>query len=301
MPKLLGEKEATNSGSVGLVKKNKFYTLQARFSRTYYVLADNTSQQEATIIATSGIPPLLSLLTGAWCMNKQGKEVAAIPNHPVTGVPTVLWEVTADFDSDVDVEEADQSPEARTPKIRWYGENETEVLEKDAITGDAIETVPGEPIIVEVPVVRPVLEVRRFEIPPFDPDTILDYVNHANSTAFYGAPEGTALMLPMDVSEEKIVDEIRVIEVTYRIKFNIKKDGDSLASDTWKAKPLHHGFKYFKDVADPPLTWTDERGNPATINLAEDGTRLADGADPVFLEFNRYPKVNFNTLNLGPF
>lgn len=300
MPKLLGEKDGTSTGTVGLVKKDRFYTLQAKFSRTYYVLSDNLSQNEATIIATSGIPPLLSLLSGAWCMEKKGKEITRVI-HPVTGVPAVLWEVTASFDSDVDVDEADQSPEARTPKVRWYGENEEELLEKDAITGDAIQTVPGEPILIEVPYVRPILEVKRFELPPFDPDTQLDFANHTNSAAFYGAPEGTALMLPIEASEEQVVDQVRVITVTYKVKFNIKEEGGGMAIDTWKAKPLHHGFKFFPAVGEPAEVYNDKHGNPATINLAADGTQLGDGDNPVFLSFNRFPKANLNLLNLGPF
>lgn len=300
--KFLGEAEGVNTGEHALVKKDQFWTRQQKFTRSYLVVAESLATLEASVIQTTGLPPLGALLAGtlAFCINKKGKEIMRV-KHPTTGVPTVLWEVAADFDSDIDADENDQPPEARTPKIRWFGEQEEEVLEKDAIEANtAIETVPGEPIIITAPVVRPVLEVKRFELPPFDPDTILDYANHVNSATFYGAPEGTALMLPMETQEVNI-EGTKYIEATYRVKFKIIKEEGDLKMDSWKANVLHHGFRYFPEVGQPARVYTDERENPATINLAADGTQLAEGADPVFLQFNKFPKVNFNLLNLGPF
>lgn len=307
MPKVLGEREAANLGDISLVRKNKFWTKQSKFARTYYVLSDNVSQTEATIMATSGVPQHLSILSGAWCIRQEAKEVATVGKHPTLGVPCILWEVTCHFDSDVDVDEASQTPTARTPKVRWYGENEEELLDADAITGDPIVTPAGERLLVTGPACISILEVRRFESPPFSPTIQLDYANHANSTTFYGAPEGTALMLPIEASEPQVIDSTSVVEVIYRIKFKIKKaPGGGLQSNTWMAKPLAQGTKYLKEGSGGSggmvaTVYTDANGNRTTVNLAADGTKLPPDAPPVFLAFNRFPKVNFNTLALGPF
>ena len=300
MPLFLGEKEATNVGGLSLVKKEKLWTTQTKFSRTYLVVSDNLTQDEFTIITTTGIPPLYALVSGAFCMEKSGKEKMRV-RHPSTGAAAVLWEVAAKFDSDIDVSEQDKQPEARTPVTRWTGENEDEQLEQDAIDPDkAIQTVPGEPIIVLAPAVRPILEVKRYELPPFDPNIMLGYANHTNSKAFYGAPIGCALMLPMDTNETTI-EGAKYIEVIYRVKFKIKKVNGVVQANSWRSKPLHHGFKYFPELGTPAQAWNDANGNPATVNLAANGTLLAPGADPVFLSFNRFPKVDFDDLNLGPF
>lgn len=302
MPMVLGEREAANLGGIDLVKTGKFYTTKKKFERNYYVLSDNLLQTEQTIITTSGIPDYLSELSGAWCMKKKGKEIQRVGRHPVTGVPCVLWEVSASFDSDVDIEEATMTPQARTPKLRWYGENEEEVLETDAVSGDPIVTAAGEQIIITGPTVISILEVRRYEVPPFDPTIQLAYANHTNLTEFYGAPTGTALMQAPEAGEEQVIEQERVIEVIYRIKFKMRRaPGGSFLENTWNAKPLHQGTKFFPEVGSPAQVYTDKLGNQTTVNLAANGTRLADGDPAVYLDFARHAKAEFNTLSLGPF
>lgn len=305
MPKVLGPVEASALASFQVVKKNKIETLQSRFSRSYYVLSDNTSQNEVDIANTAGIPPLYSILGGAWCVKIDPKEIATIGRHPTTGVTCILYEVRCDFDSDTDVQEANQAPTAKTPKVSWTGELEEDVLEKDAITGYPIQTVPGEPIPETGPFPIAILEVRRYEYPPFNPGVMLAYAAHTNSTPFYGAPSGTALMMPMTVSEVQVVNNTRVVEVAYQIKFKIKKNSSgALEQDTWASRPLHEGYKFFPEVGKPAEIARDKFGNPRTVNLKQDGTKLPDNAplnQLFFLTFNRFPKANFNFLNLGPY
>lgn len=300
MGKVIGIEEGSLADSRGLEKKDKFYITKKTVTVTYFVLADNVNESEDSIALSAGLPVLWSYFRGVWCKKKTLKETDNVFRHPVTGVPTTLWEVKADFDSDIDIEQ-DQPPQQKPPTVRWSGETEEEVLEKDPITDDPIQTKADEPIILTTPIVLPVLEITRFEGYPFDPDVMLDYAHHTNSTTFWGAPPGSALMLPMSVDEE-VIEGTRYARVTYRIKFKIKKEGATMVQDTWKARVLHHGFKYREAAGAEPVIFQDKHGNPTTVNLKNaDGTRVPNGDPPEYLEFNRFTQANFNALSLGPF
>lgn len=294
MPTLLGVKDGSHTATSSLESRDDVKVQVIKHSRTWYVLADDTSQREADITATPGLPGLFTLDEGAWAVGATARDTMRV-RHPVTGVAAALWEVTINFDSSIDPDD-DEDPEDKPPTVRWYGETEEEVLEKDAITGDPVQTDAEEPIIITTPIILPVLEIKRYELYPFDPTTMLDYSHHTNSTAFWGAPTGSALMLPMEVDEETI-EGVKYVVVTYRIKFKIKPD----LAEPWKARVLHHGFKYRTAPGQPPVIYKDKHGNPATINLTAGGTKLPDGDPPEYLEFNRFQKANFNTLSLGPF
>ena len=331
---VIGQTAESQTGSEALVKKDQHWTRQTQFSRTFIVIAVDLAETEQDIIRSIGIPPLTSTLglTGAKCKAVRGAEMGNVIRHPVTGVPTVLWHVTCDFDTDLDVDEAEQSPESRTPKIRWGGENEEQRLEEDALSSAPVQTVPGDILIVKAPEVRPILEVKRFEVFPFDPLVQLNFANHVNSLAFYGAPIGTALMMPITVQEVNIDEFGKFNDVTYRIKFKLKEliagPPPTFKLFTWRANVLHHGFKFFTDenfatwIASTPTDPTDvaewlafvkfssfepklfqKDGNPATVNLDKFGLIEPSPlpADASFLEFSRFPLADFNTLGLGPF
>lgn len=306
MPYFLGEKDGANSGELALVTKNNLPTSKLTFQRVYQVIADDANQSEALILSTTGIPALYQKVSYAYCVKKSGQEVATV-KHPVTGILSILWEVTCDFDSNLDAEEAEKTPTEKKPKIRWYGQSIEEVLEKDVITGKPITTVPGEQILITYPVAIAILEVKRFENYPFSPDTIFEYQNTTNSEPFYGAPIGTALMLPIE-AEETIIDGERYIASTYRIQFKLKKNSSgAYIQDTWLAEPLHQGTKYFPHLVigsgdqPPAQVAADAYGNPTTVNLSETGLKLPPGFPPVFLKFNKHRKVDFNLLSLGPY
>jgi hypothetical protein len=298
MPQVLGIKNASHSASLKLEKQEKLWARRKTFRRTYYVLSDDVNQTEDDIVTTTGIPPLFSALNGAFCVSQDPKENSRVV-HPLTGVPTILWEVDCKFDSNVDVEQ-DQPPEAKPPVLRWYGESEEEVLEKDLITEDPIRTDAEEPLIVTTQIPIAVLEIKRYEFYPFDPDIILNYGNHVNTGAFYGAPLGTALMMPPSADEETI-EGVKYVSVTYRVKFKIRKIAGAMQVQTWKARVLHVGYKFKNDDGKIAI-YEDKDGNPAQVFLINGtGKKKATGADPDYKEFNRYPWADFNALNLGPF
>lgn len=295
MGTILGIKEGSKDASYGYEKRDKLLILVKQFTLTYYVLADSINDTEDDVLSTSGIPPLFYPLNGAYTQGYNPKEMQTVI-HPVTGVKTTIWEVEVEFDSNVDINEEDE-PTQKTPVVRWSGETEEELLDKDPVTGDAIVTDAEEPILINAPIILPVLEIKRYEFYPFDPNVMLSFAHHVNSTTFWGAPPGSALMLPMDVDEETIDGE-KFAVVTYRIKFKIKPGLD----EPWKARVLHHGYKYRPESGAEPIAATDKTGNPITVNLKNgEGTKLPDGATPHFKTFNRFPKTNLNSLSLGPF
>lgn len=296
MPTLLGIKDGTRDASYGLEKRDKISVLKKQWKIDYYVLADSTLDTEDDILATAGIPSLFSFWNFAWVKGYKAKELQSVI-HPVTGVLSVVWQVTVELDSSIDQADDEEDPTNRTPAVRWSGETEDELLEEDPITGDPIQTDADEPIILTTPVVMPVLEIKRYELYPFDPTIMLAYSHRTNSTTFWGAPAGSALMLPMEVDEETI-EGVKYCNVTYRIKFKIKPS----LTEPWKARLLHHGFKYRPAAGKPPQAAQDKHGNPITVNLVNGtGEKVADGDPPEYKEFNRFAKVNFNALALGPF
>lgn len=308
MPAILGIKDGSYDASIRLENKDRIWVTIREFKQTYIILADDTTQTELNIRLTPGLPLLWQIVNGAVCITKDFKEVTTC-GHPLTGVTTILWEATLSFTTNIDVGQ-NASPENIPPVVRWTGETEDELLEKDPITLEAIQTEANEALLTNAPIILPILEITRYEFHPFNPSVMLDFVHHTNSTVFYGAPVGSALMLPMEVDEEVLDSSgvsVKFVRVTYRIKFKIKTEGATLLDDTWKLRLLHHGAKYRPDPGDQPEAFLDKHKNPQTINLktnklhpGEGGTRLPDTFPAEYLEFNRFSKVNFNILSLGP-
>lgn len=298
MPKIIGVDYGSFGGSDGLQKKDRIWVRQKKNDICYIVLGDNTSQTDEDIYLTTGIPALGEILFGSVCKSRTAKE-EQIVTHPATGGRVGLWKVDCSFDSEVDPDDISEIPPP--PKVSWDGETEDEYLAEDAITGDPIETMAKEPLFITGPVTIPILQIERYEPYPFDPDTMLTYANHTNSLAFWGAPTGCALMMPMQVQEDRLEGE-KVVKVIYRIKFKMRVSGGDFVANTWQAKVLHHGLKYRKEPGAEPVIWTDKHGNPGTINLKNaDGTKLSSADPAEFLTFNRHAKANFNALSLGPY
>lgn len=300
MPKVLGVKDGSQSSNRSLAKIGSVDIARKRASKTYYVLSDDTTQAEDTITSTSGIPQMYAVVDGGYVVGHPAREVQTVI-HPSTGILATLWEVTIETDSHFDPAQQGQDPFLVTPIVDWDGETEEEVLESDAVTGEAVVNDNGEQILITTPVILPVLIVKRLETYPFDPTIILEYVYHTNSATFYGAPPGSALMKPIRVQQTSINYNgatIKACSVEYQIAFKIKPGVD----EPWKARVLHQGKLYRPTAPDDPIPYVDpSTGQARTVNLASGGTKLPEANDPVYKEFNRFRKNNLNTLGLGPF
>lgn len=297
---VVGEKVNSVTANTGVKLKDKIWVPFTNFSISYFVVGDTTATTHDTIVNVSGVPQLFSSLNGAYCTERNPKEIDIVIN-PLTSIRTGLWEVECKFTTDFDPEQS-QPPESQTPILRWYGEQEEEVMEKDA-DNEPVATANNEPILLTKQTVLPVLEITRFEFAPFDPQTILLYANHINSAVFYGAPIGTALMMPPE-AEEEVRNNTKYVRVTYRIKFKLKEDPDNpetFLSNTWDIEVLHQGTLVSKTGITPPVVATDPFGNPRIVNLDNTGRELPASSDPEFLTFKQFATRDFNNLNLGPF
>lgn len=310
MATLLGMVDGSMEHSRGITKKDKSFVRKNSWKSTYYVMSDDFDEDLDDIYAV--VVPIGYFYNGAVCKDRKAKQTNTVVN-PITHQYADLYEVDCDFDSEFDADGGEEGggeggeggegdnnkpPEEKTPTVNWSSEMEDELLEQDALTGDPVITKAGEPIQVTAPVTIAVLQIKRYELFPFDPNKIFDYGNHTNSIAFWGAPAGTALLLPME-AEQEVVEGVKYANVTYTIKFKLR--GNIADADTWKARPLHAGHFYREIAGEPPVIWKDRQGNPGVINLTFFGTKLPDGSPPEFLEFNRFRQVDFNALNLGPF
>lgn len=306
MPVVIGEKDAAATGAIEIVKKRGLWTESRRFEKSFYVLADLNDDEDA-VRNTTGVPPIASPYQGAVCRGHKPEERGRVRN-PLTGQPGILWEVVCSFDNDITPDDAEDAgggsaPTSRRPKIRWRGVLEDEVLERDAIDGIPITTTAGEKVLVTHPVPYPILEVRRFENRPYEPLNILNYVSHTNENPFYGAPTGSALMLPIEADEVE-VDGEPYVEAVYQIQFKLIRDPDNPSQflpDGWKYRYLNNGHIYIDTVTGKYVRAVDEEGNPIKVNLDEGGYRISEDAEPTYSERNRFPKADFDNLNLGPF
>lgn len=237
MGKILGLKTGSFTATKTLSQNAGLQTPDVSFKRTYYVVSDTLDQDPQDVLATAGLPTQFDLVLGCRCRSADIKEAEVLIRHPVTGVRCVLYEIEYGFDNKVDPSQGNgggggggHNPTQNRPKVRWYAVEEEEELKVDAVTGAPVQNAVGEKLLRTVPVPFPILEIKRYEFFPFDPNFIIVYGNKVNKEPFWGAPRGTALMLP-PFTEEYIIgdvdDETGAAEyelVTYTIKFNLKRD-----------------------------------------------------------------------------
>lgn len=304
MPYIIGDKVKPegHDGGMTIEKNGEIIT---RFSHEYYILVENDNFNSIDVILLTPNLPLPGdiHLNGTPCVGISAREDSTHAN---------LWIARAEFDSSKEPPEEDDPTEWR-PKWRWNYETQEELLEYDAIEGKdkPIVNTVEEPLLVLAPVVIAILTVERYQL-TFDPDVIVDYANHVNTTPFWGAPKHCALMSGIQDDPETITIREHKFEVRkcqYNIKFKIKKVQGSMQEGGWDLELLNHGTRHmtghagrFGDPAAPIyLQFTDEHKNPTTGNLGLDGKPLKWGQQPVYLKFNRHPEANLNQLQLGPF
>lgn len=190
-----------------------------------------------------------------------------------------------------------------TPYRLSYGwSTVTESIDKDIdglpITNSSLET-PDPPLQEEYTDF-----VLHFDCnwETIDEAMMADYGKAVNSDVFRGHAPGTCLIQSIDANE------VRIAGLTYyavTIEIHVRPGG-------WKRRYLDEGYRIVvKDSAGNPETNSDgnikfetivgEDGLPLTAPVLLDGTgsRLADGANPVFLERKTKKERPFSVLNLG--
>lgn len=298
MPTVMGESEASRRGENGAQLQDNRWIVNTKFWREYIVWSDGCADTAIEILSTVGVPALFSTLAGVPCVKRTATEKESFI---LNGVERQVWHAKCFYDSSRDVSQADTPPEARTPEIRWYGENVTSRLWYDALDDTIpIQTSGKQAIPQKVNVYQPILEIKRFEPWPFNPNVALLNSNAINSSPFYGAPIKTCQMLPIE-SQLVVIENEQYSNTTYKIRFSLMHDGAfNLLPDTMLGRPIDYGTHIIPAGKVDPIEHKVD-GEIVEVYLDGSGAPLADGLPPVFLEFNLYPLQDFNNLNLGPF
>jgi hypothetical protein len=304
-----GEKANTRQGGREL-DSNTLIGTRKHFHITFLVIVDAGENPqdmgEENAMAAAGVPALRSLYNSAYVREKFASEVDDVKG---------LWEVVCILDSKVDASE---------PSVfwEWSSEQVERLLTRDPVTLAPFVNSVGEPYFVTAPTCIPILTIKRIES-TFSPATILAYVNRCNSATFWGAPIGCALMAG--------IDDVPVLyagsylrQVTYVIKFDLTIDPDTGLITGWGIQLLNHGTKFkiptiwslpdgrtingtdgsmnnFQDLQKNPTTGNLRLNGTACDQIEANGLPLIPPDDPTYLFFNRFPRVNFNTLSLGPY
>lgn len=285
MATVLGMKNKTMQSDYRIDTKFRD-AVKKTWSVVYYVLGD-TDEREDDIVDAPGLPILYEVYYNGWATGKSVQEVTAVQGG-------YLWEVLCNFNSEIE-------GDIPVVDIQWDIEEKDEVIKYDAITGIPILNSAKEPITTTAPLSIPVLSMTRIEA-TFTATRILLYNNHINQYTFMGAPSYCALMSG-PTARKKVVQGQRKWEVTYRIKFNMKINPQTLQPSGWRLFLLDHGTRFISDTDDDgnPIYEkfkTDEEKDDDTGNLDGFGYPLPDGDPEIYLGYNRYPLVNFNNLGL---
>lgn len=313
--------ELGEDGNASLQMRGPRSVIKRKTKICYYVLTDNLAEGEPDVMMATNIPLLgYTVYRGFVCSNLDAKQTAIVM-HPTYHVPCALYEVEATFDNEIESGEGGGTLEPtnvtdKRPVVRWHGEEVTRqmVLDND---GAPARNTAGEVIFIEEPRTVLTLEINRWEVFPFPPQTFFDYAGKKNSTTFWGAPAGACLMLPMEVDEA--IDGGKVYaKVTYRIKFDMVQWNSSYATvlkwsagswtpaalseiSPWDVLALNEGYQYRATAGAKPTTG-DKSGNKRKYNLKPDGTVIDPATENMyFLRFRNRGTANFNNLQLGPF
>jgi len=229
-----------------------------------------------------------------------------------TDIPTILTEISLDRDVQVrrrwiadlsfeelaisETPESGSPPDSLIPEWSWSAET----IDKDWFIdadGNQIATSAGEQIALAMPLAIPVLTIERYEA-SFDPSVIIDYMNHRNSSPFWGADEDQVICAAIeDRKDTHVVFGGQFYrKVRYVFKFAVPFIEEVL--EGWTDVLIDRGT-FYKDSNGNKLHFKVGAGE-TTGNLDGHGGKATDGQ--YFVQrVNRFPPADFNDLYLGPF
>jgi len=206
------------------------------------------------------------------------------------------WEVICEY-------ERQEEPLVTPYRLSYTYAHSHEAIDKDRegqpITNSSLET-PDPPLVEEYTDL-----VMRFEVnwPTIDRLSMAEYGNVVNSDWFFGYAPGTCLVRLIEANEVRIAGLWYFAVV---IEIHVRPDG-------WKKRFLDEGYRIIvKDANGNPekdddgnlkfQTLTDTDGNPLTAPVMLDGTgsRLAEGATPVYREYQTKKEKPFSIFELYP-
>lgn len=197
--------------------------------------------------------------------------------------------------TDQEKQDKDKPPDQRRTEWSWDFETQEIALTVD-VEGERLVNAVEDPFEVTTPVAIPVLTVTKQQR-SFDPDTIINYVNHVNDARFWGAPKGAAFMAGIRDQKGETYKGVEYREVTYVIKFAIPDIPD--VREGWKLLILNNGPNKIDQNTGEKVAAKDATGSKITVNLDESGLPLDTGADPVILRFKPFEEADFGDLGIN--
>ena len=290
-------------------KAGQMPTFKYRRKRTYYIIADNATENEDDILANANIPDLGNTSVLGFPVKTRGAKESEYVIHPVTGVPTTLWEVEISSDSTLSLTFPGGTvtpPLELPPKYKWTQKEREVDFSYDVVTGAPLQNVNGEPIFRTRKILYPVLTITRYESYFQDLSTLQKtYGNTLNLEPFGPFPKGVCLMNPIQAEEEVIqLDDqgmpdatVTFLKVTYEIDCLVNDYYEGDTTSPWSVWELNQGY-YVRPAPGQPPQLNIWDGNKTRINLALNGTALPLDAEPIWLEFNEFKYADWTPLEL---
>ncbi len=257
--------------------------LHRTYDEVWLVVADNESQGPYTVTLALAIPVGLAYSEDAEARAVKVGTAKRLENK------RTHWHIPVHYTTqfaEEDANEANDPPDQRRARRRWSSTRLQVAFTKDAISGQDVKNSVGQVIEATTDITIPVLTIERFELGVFNPNTILNYENHINQTAFLGAPKHSVLLNKIEAEDDDSADEIfqglRYQRVRYEFWFKVPITNDNKG---WTERFANVGT-YFYKVADDPTTiqayttdvGTDARQEVITGPLEDDGTKRAKNA-----------------------
>ena len=262
---------------------DNFRKYTVSFTTSFQVLHD-ANESDLSIYQAPGIPAAGSRYPNFPTVFADGASIERV--SPIYSI------VTIDYNGEIG--SSSENPLFNPPRIDWDDVETEEEIDED-FDGAAIVTANNEPITgLKRPIVDQVVTIRR-NMPFFNPWVQMVYRQSVNSDLFLGFPPGTGRLTKL--SAANIYDEnFGYYEVTATVQFRYPYR--TTPARAWYKRVRHEGFyaKYGNSI------WraTDAARQPVSkpILLAADGTPLAPGANPVWLEIKIFNSLPFNALGL---
>jgi len=215
-------------------------------------------------------------------------------------VSPIYWILTVQYEGEFGPDGADQRAEFQPPVISWTDTETEEAIDED-LNGAAIVNVNNEPIEgVTMKIADLVLTVER-KYRFFDPVATHAYRHSVNSDTFAGFAPGTGRLTAFSANQEYDENQNGYWKVNASIQFRYPYR--TTAARAWWKRILHEGYMVRASALDPPeaaYREVDGRKEQVTkpVLLKADGTRENDPANAVFLEFEVYTPLPYNSLGL---
>lgn len=272
-------------------------TFKSRSARQVWLVEMDTRSGPGAAIAavdpndsSLAIPALGSLYSAGdlslVCQSRTAKEL------PDSG--GYAFDVDVEFSTEGDDPEEEEDPVERPAQIQWGFVSFTETAYEDA-AGDPILNSAGDPFdpSIERTYNDPAVTIT-YNADDFDPSVAIAYQDAVNSDQFTVAGK----TIEAGLAKMHSIQATRLYEAgstfwQIDIVIYFRKDG-------WVRKVLDQGFQELTNGERPPRPIKDSEGNPLMMPAKLDGSgaALAEGADPVYLDFTLYETMPFSALNL---